>query len=257
MRKLLTKISIFSVFTAFTLLTFLPISQAQTPMSICKTQEKPCQIPPYELTYQCIDKGSAACDKKCQFHKECCEGILVQSQYDHPFECEDGQPFIPGDSACCNGVPYSKSWEGCCDGKTYLLAYDTCCEGRIVPIAACCCNKIIDPDTTGCCNGKPYDYRTQACCAGEILCAFSEIRLTPKECDNCVRKDPTCFYATLNGSNEPYFAQPCGDQAVIVFPEAICPDVAVQICMHPRCGTSPVITGNPKDGYVLEGVCGW
>ena len=81
--------------------------------------------------------------------------------------------------------------------------------------------------------------------------------MTPKACEKCEHKDPSCFYATLNGSKEMYFARPCGDGAVIVFPRAICPDVEVHVCMHPRCGVSPVITGNPKDGYVLEGVCEW
>ncbi len=245
------------ILSLFTLLAFNSQTSADAPVSICKSEARPCPNPHYDLVYKCVEKGSQCCDKKSQFYKECLEGIFVQSQYEFDFNCYVGQPYIPGDSACCDGKPFSKSWEGCCDGNTYLLAYDTCCEGKIVPIEACCCNKIIDPETTGCCNGKPYNYRTQACCGGEILCGSSEIRLTPKECENCMAREPSCFYATINGSNAHFFAHPCGDQAAINFPEALCPDDAVQVCQHPRCGPSPVITGNPKDGYSLEGVCAW
>ncbi len=226
-------------------------SKAQT----CVTPEPPCPIPPHVLVYDCIEKGSDNCTGP--YKKECAQGILVETQYDHPFECSDGTPYISEDSGCCDGAIYSKSWEGCCNGETYLLAYDTCCNGQIVPRAACCNNCVIDPDTTGCCQGKTYDKRTHACCAGEIMCGISQIRLKPKECDNCVARAPSCFYATINGSKTMYVARPCGDEAVIVFPEAICPDVKLQVCHHPCCGESPVITGNPKDGYVLEGVCSW
>lgn len=232
-------------------------SYAEPPLPTCSLQEKSCGSFSSNPTYRCIEKRSQCCNPKSPYYKECCEGLLVYS-YDASNCAGAYWPYIPGDSSCCDGNPYSKSWQGCCEGRTYFSKYDTCCEGRIVLREACCNNKRIDPETTGCCAGKPYNYKTQACCDDKVICASSILLLKPKGCKGCIKRDPSCFYATVEGSNEVFFAQAAiDDRAMIILPKALCPDKKVEICMHPRCGTSPEITGSPKDGYILEGVCCW
>lgn len=220
-------------------------------------KEAPCSAFPENLTYRCVEEKSSTCDPKSLHYKDCCEGLLISS-YDEDSCGGAPWPYIPGDSACCKGKPYSNSWEGCCKGKVYLKKYATCCKGRIVPKEACCSNKPIDPKTTGCCEGKRYNYKTQACCEGKIIPSRAIIHIKPTACKDCAKRDPSCFYATIEGSTEIYFAEACTNgTARIVLPKAPCPCQKVTVCMHPRCGKPPVIKGDAQNGYTLEGICRW
>jgi len=69
MLALIHKFKALSLIVAFVAFTLPQTSIAGEPISICKSEKKPCAIPPYQLSYQCVEKGSSECSPKGQYNK--------------------------------------------------------------------------------------------------------------------------------------------------------------------------------------------
>lgn len=264
MRVFFKKCTIASLLGAFLFLTMMVPSLAGKALISCPDGTERCGCVCYkpEPLYPCAGVCYSLCSPQGDVFQQCCQGLDVCPCNEGDRLCGGIHCYDPETSGCCGGsIPYSKKWEGCCDGTSYLLSYETCCENRIVPKEACCCNKIIDPKTQGCCNGVIYDLSTQACCNGKVKAGISAVRLIPtakaNKSNKCCKRNPSCFYAIVDDSPEPFFPQSCEAGEMIVFPNAICPDANVQVYQLDRCGPSQPIKGCLTKGFILEGVCPW